>query len=74
MKQPQAIAFDGLRLLHLFRTGSDPGGSVRFPMRWSTLDGAVPMFLGNKRQRGNDIITLNTDYLRDFDWVWVKWK
>ena len=74
MKQPQAMESNGLRLLHLFRTGSDSGGSVRFSMKWSTLDGAVPMFLGNKRQRGNDIITLNTDYLWDFDWVRVKWK
>ena len=28
--------FDGLRLFCLFRTGSAPGGSLRFPMRWST--------------------------------------
>lgn len=26
---------DGLRLFHLFRTGSAPGGSFRFPIRWS---------------------------------------
>lgn len=28
---------DGLRLFHLFRTGSAPGGSFRFPIRWSPL-------------------------------------
>ena len=27
---------DSLRLFRLFRTGSAPGGSVCFPMRWST--------------------------------------
>lgn len=30
---------DGLRLFHLFRTGSAPGGSFRFPIRWSPFDG-----------------------------------
>ena len=29
---------DDLRLFHLFRTGSAPGGSLRFPMRWSTSE------------------------------------
>lgn len=28
---------DGLRLFHLFCTGSAPGGSFRFPIRWSPL-------------------------------------
>lgn len=32
---------DGLRLFHLFRTGSAPGGSFRFPIRWSPLPAAV---------------------------------
>ena len=34
-RQPQVITFNDLRLFHLFRTGSAPGGSVCFPMRWS---------------------------------------
>lgn len=33
LKQPQVIKSDDLRLFHLFRTGSAPGGSVCFPMR-----------------------------------------
>lgn len=32
---------DGLRLFHLFRTGSAPGGSFRFPIRWSPSGGAL---------------------------------
>lgn len=32
---------DGLRLFHLFRTGSAPGGSFRFPIRWSPLRPAI---------------------------------
>lgn len=35
LKQPQVIKSDDLRLFHLLRTGSAPGGSAYFPMRWS---------------------------------------
>lgn len=36
---------DGLRLFHLFRTGSAPGGSFRFPIRWSPSDSSFDMVL-----------------------------
>lgn len=40
MKNPQAVIRQ-LVDFSLFRTGSAPGGSVRFPMRWSTPEREV---------------------------------
>ena len=40
---------DSLRLFRLFRTGSAPGGSLRFPMRWSTS--VVSFFFCSGRRR-----------------------
>ena len=37
---------DGLRLFHLFRTGSAPGGSFRFPIRWSPCGSEVFLVRG----------------------------
>lgn len=33
-------SYDSLRLFRLFRTGSAPGGSVYFPIRWSPQGGS----------------------------------
>ena len=43
---------DGLRLFHLFRTGSAPGGSFRFPIRWSPSERG-PFFALVCRQQSN---------------------
>ena len=37
---------DSLRLFRLFRTGSAPGDSVCFPMRWSRLAGGFSFYPG----------------------------